>query len=177
MDVAIVGGTGEEGFGLALRLVTAGVGVVIGSRSEERGAAAATRAVEVLGVGANVAGTTNELAVSQTDTVIVTVPFEGQAETYRTIKPHLRAGAVVMDATSPLATAVGGRAWQVVRPWHGSAAEQAAAILAPGVRVVGAFHTISGHALRDLDRPLESDVLVCGNDAEAKSLVGGLIDD
>src|SRR5919109_4523358 len=157
MDVAIVGGTGEEGFGLALRLVTAGVGVVIGSRSEERGAAAATRAVEVLGVGANVAGTTNELAVSQTDPVIVTVPFEGQAETYRTIKPHLRAGAVVMDATSPLATAVGGRAWHVVRPWHGSAAEQAAAIVGEGARMTAGVHTILGRALMDVEHPMERD--------------------
>jgi NADPH-dependent F420 reductase len=109
--------------------------------------------------------------------VVVTVPYAGQTEIYRSIKGSIRPRSIVIDATSPLATAVGGRAWQVVRPWHGSAAEQAAAILAPGVRVVGAFHTISGHALRDLDRPLESDVLVCGNDAEAKSLVGGLIDD
>lgn len=176
MDVAIVGGTGEEGFGLALRLAKAGVGVVIGSRSEERGAAAASRAVGALGVGANVVGTTNELAVSQADTVVVTVPFEGQAETYRTVKQHLRAGAVVMDATSPLATAVGGRAWHVVRPWHGSAAEQAAAIVGQGARMTAGFHTISARALMDVEKPMESDVLVCGDDQEAKTIVGALVE-
>jgi NADPH-dependent F420 reductase len=176
MDVAIVGGTGEEGFGLALRLAKADVGVVIGSRSEERGEAAAARATEALGGGANVTGTTNELAVSQTDTVFVTVPFEGQAETYRAIKPSLRRDAVIIDATSPLATAVGGRAWHVVRPWHGSAAEQAAAILGDGVRMTAAFHTISARALMEVEAPMESDVLVCGDDAEAKSIVGGLIE-
>jgi NADPH-dependent F420 reductase len=176
MDVAIVGGTGEEGFGLTLRLAEAGLGVVIGSRSEERGAAAAARAVETLGTGANVTGTTNELAVSRTDTVFVTVPFEGQAATYRAIKPQLRREAIVMDATSPLATAVGGRAWHVVRPWHGSAAEQAAAIVGDGIRMTAGFHTVSARALTDIERPMDSDVLVCGDDPEAKSTVGGLIE-
>jgi len=108
--------------------------------------------------------------------VFVTVPFAGQAEIYRAIKDHVAAGTIVVDCTSPLATAVGGRAWHVLRPWHGSAAEQATAILDPGVRMVAAFHTIAGDALRDLDHPLESDVLVCGKDAEAKSVVGGLIE-
>ena len=72
---------------------------------------------------------------------------------------------------------MGGRAWHVVRPWHGSAAEQAKAILDPGVRMVGAFHTISGEALQDLEHEMESDVLVCGTDKEAKAVVGGLIED
>lgn len=176
MDVAIVGGTGEEGFGLALRLAKAGVPVVIGSRSEERGAAAAARAVETLGAGATVTGTTNELAVAMAETVFVTVPFAGQAETYRAIKPHVRPGAVICDATSPLATAVGGRAWHVVRPWHGSAAEQAAAIVGDGVRMTAAFHTISAHSLLAIDEPMDSDVLVCGDDAGAKATIGGLIE-
>lgn len=175
-DVAIVGGTGEEGFGLALRLATAGNRIVIGSRSEERGAAAAARAVEALGRSADIVGTTNEDAVSQADTVFVTVPFEGQAETYRAIKPHLRAGAVVCDATSPLATAVGGRAWHVLRPWHGSAAEQAAAILGDGPRMTAGFHTISARALTAIDASMDSDVLVCGDDPDAKAVIGGLIE-
>ena len=106
----------------------------------------------------------------------MTVPFAGQAEIYRAIKPAVPAGAIVLDATSPLATAVGGKPWQVVRPWHGSAAEQADAILSQGVRMVAAFHTIAGHALQDLDRSLESDVLVCGDDAEAKAVVGSLVE-
>jgi NADPH-dependent F420 reductase len=176
MDVAVIGGTGEEGFGLALRLGRAGHRIVIGSRDAERGAAAAERARELLGGDARVEGTSNAEAAG-TEVVAVTVPFAGQAEIYRSIKASVGAGSILIDATSPLATAVGGRAWQVIRPWHGSAAEQATAILGPGVRVVGAFHTISGHALQDLERPLDSDVLVCGDDREAKSLVGGLIDD
>ncbi len=177
MDVAVIGGTGEEGFGLTLRLARAGHHVVIGSRSAEKGGAAAAHANELLGGDANVEGTTNEEAAAVAGVVAVTVPFAGQADIYRVIKPAVPADAIVVDATSPLATAVGGKAWQVVHPWHGSAAEQADVILSQGVRMVAAFHTIAGHALRDLDRPLESDVLVCGDDAEAKAIVGSLIDD
>ena len=108
--------------------------------------------------------------------MFVTIPFEGQAEIYRTIKGSVTSGAVVCDATSPLATAVGGRAWHVLRPWHGSAAEQAAAILGDGIRMVAGFHTISAEALHALDVPMDSDVLVCGDDPEAKRTVGRLIE-
>jgi NADPH-dependent F420 reductase len=176
MDISIIGGTGDEGFGLTLRLGRAGHHVTIGSRIAEKGSAVADTAREMLGAGANVDGAANEEAAGA-GVVIVTVPFEGQAETYRAIKGAVKPGTIVVDCTSPLATAVGGRAWHVVRPWHGSAAEQAKAILDPGVRIVAAFHTISGEALQDLEHEMESDVLVCGTDKEAKAVVGGLIDD
>jgi NADPH-dependent F420 reductase len=176
MQVSVIGGTGEEGFGLVLRLATAGHHVTIGSRSTEKGEAAAERARAIVGSGATVDGTTNEEAAAAAYLIAVTVPFGGQADIYRAIKPAVRAGSVVLDATSPLATAVGGRAWQVVRPWHGSAAEQAEAILGKGVRIVAGFHTIAGEALQALDHPLDSDVIVCGDDAEAKAMVGGLVE-
>jgi NADPH-dependent F420 reductase len=118
----------------------------------------------------------NPDAVAETDTVFVTVPFGGQADTYRSIKDAFRPGTVVCDCTSPLATAVGGRPWQVVTPWQGSAAEQAKALLPGAVRLVSAFQTVSGEALRDLDRPLVGDVLVCGADPNAKATVGALIE-
>ena len=175
MKIAIIGGTGDEGFGIALRLGRAGREVTIGSRSQEKGTAAADRARELLG-DAEIDGATNQAAARGADVVFVTVPFEGQAEIYRSIKDDVAAGAIVVDCTSPLATAVGGRAWQVVRPWHGSAAEQAQAILDPGVRMVSAFHTISGEQLNDLSRPMESDVFVCGKHADAKAAVGELIE-
>jgi len=176
MDIAIIGGTGEEGFGLTLRLAKAGNHLTIGSRSQEKGEAAAQKARELVGAGANVDGATNEAAAAGSPVVFVTVPFAGQAEIYRSIKDAVADGTIVVDCTSPLATAVGGRAWHVVRPWHGSAAEQAKAILSPGVRMVAAFHTISGEALQDLGHEMDSDVLVCGTDKEAKALVGGLVD-
>jgi NADPH-dependent F420 reductase len=176
MDISVIGGTGEEGFGLTLRLARAGQHVIIGSRSEEKGATTAEKAVGILGGDAKVSGTTNELSAERGDVIFVTVPYAGQADIYRAIKDHVAAGKIVVDATSPLATAVGGRAWHVIRPWHGSAAEQAKAILDPGVKMVAAFHTISGEQLQDLERPMDSDVLVCGTDKEAKATVGELID-
>ncbi|HSJ52007.1 MAG TPA: NADPH-dependent F420 reductase [Actinomycetota bacterium] len=176
MKLAVIGGTGEEGFGLTLRLARVGHHVVIGSRSEEKGAGRAADARGLLGEDAEVSGTTNEQAAASGEVVFVTVPFAGQADIYRAIKRHIAPGTIVCDATSPLATAVGGRAWHVVRPWHGSAAEQAAAILDPAVRMTAAFHTISAEQLQALERPMDSDVLVCGDDPEAKATVGELID-
>jgi NADPH-dependent F420 reductase len=177
--VGIVGGTGDEGFGLALRLAKAGHHVTIGSRSQERGEQAARNARERLGPDAPVDGTQNEaLAASEQDVLFVTVPYGGQADTYRTLKDHLPEGRIVCDCTSPLATAVGGRPWQVIRPWHGSAAEQAEALLGRGrTRLVSGFQTVSGELLQDIERPMEGDVLLCGADAEAKAAVGALVED
>jgi 8-hydroxy-5-deazaflavin:NADPH oxidoreductase len=178
MDVAMIGGTGAEGFGLALRLAKAGHHVVIGSRDAARGADAAARAQGL--AGGSVEGTDNATAAAAAGddgVVAVTVPYEGQAAIYRSISDAVAADAVVLDATSPLATAVGGRPWQVLRPWHGSAAEQAHALLGGRARVVAALHTIAAEALQDLDHDLDSDVLVCGDDPDAKARVGSLIDD
>jgi len=176
MDITVIGGTGEEGFGLTLRLAKAGQHVIIGSRYEEKGQTVAGKAREILGGSAEVDGTTNEKAAEQGDLVFVTVPYAGQADIYRAIKDHVAEGKIVVDCTSPLATAVGGRAWQVIRPWHGSAAEQAKSLLNPKVNMVAAFHTISGEQLQDIEHPMESDVMVCGKDPEAKAMVGELID-
>ena len=174
MEIAVIGGTGDEGFGIAIRLARAGHNVVIGSRSGERGVQAAERAREVLGGDTPVDGTTNETAASSAELVFVTVPYAGQADIYRSIKDHVPPGRVVCDTTTPLATAVGGRPWQVVRPWHGSAAEQAKALLGEGVRLVSGFHTVSAEPLQDLEHSVEGDVLLCGDDVEAKGQIGAL---
>ncbi len=175
MDISVIGGTGEEGFGLTLRLAKAGRHVIIGSRSEEKGQTVAGKAREIIGADALVDGTTNEKAAEQGDIVFVTVPYGGQADIYRAIKDHVADGKVVVDCTSPLATAVGGRAWQVIRPWHGSAVEQAKALI-PKANFVSAFHTISGEQLQDLEHAMESDVFVCGKDPQAKAAVGELVE-
>lgn len=167
MDVAIVGGTGAEGRGIALRLASAGHRVVIGSRDAARAAESAASVGATVGRGDAATGLANDAAAAAADVVFLTVPFVAQAEICR---------AIVCDATSPLATAIGGKPWETLRPWHGSAAEQAAALLGERVRVVAAFHTIAAGALAALDTPIDSDVLVCGDDADAKAVVGGLID-
>lgn len=176
MKLAIVGGTGEEGFGLALRLGAAGHDVVIGSRQAERGAEAAEKALDLLGSEGSVTGTSNQEAVASNEVIFVTVPFAGQADIYSSIKDHVSKGSVIIDATSPLATAVGGKPWQVVAPWHGSAAEQAQAILGDKAKIVSAFQTIPGRELQDLGHRMDADVPVCGDDADAKAVAGALIE-
>lgn len=174
--IAIVGGTGDLGFGLALHLARSGHQVVIGSRSEERGAEAAKRANEELEGGADVGGMENTKAVAEAEVIFVTVPYGGQADIYRSIGEALPPEAVVCDTTTPLATAVGGRAWHVLRPWHGSAAEQAKTLLPRGARMVSGFHTVSAEMLQDLSTAPKGDVLLCGDDAEAKAAIGALVD-
>jgi NADPH-dependent F420 reductase len=173
MAVAIVGGTGDLGFGLAVRFVAGGVDVVIGSRAADRAGQAADRARQAA-EGATVGGAENLEAVAGAEVVFVTVPYSGQADIYRSIRDHVPGDAVVCDTTTPLATAVGGRPTHVVRPWHGSAAEQAAAILGPGTPVVSGFHTVSAERLEDLDAEVDEDVLLCGDDSDAKARIGAL---
>ena len=159
--VCVVGGTGDEGFGLALRWAKAGVEVVIGSRDETRATEAAKRLAERV-PAANVTGLENTEAVASCDVVVVTVPFGGQAAIYKSISDHVHDGAVVVDCTVPVAAAVGGRATNVLGVWQGSAAQQAASLLPKETIVMAGFHTLSAAALNELEAPLEGDVLICG---------------
>lgn len=170
--VAVVGGTGKEGFGLAGRWAKAGLDVVIGSRDEGRAAAAADR-LRALVPTAAVSGALNHEAVAEAEIVVVTVPFGGQAATYRSIASHLTEDAVVVDCTVPVAAATGGRPWHVLGVWQGSAAQQAASVLERS-GVCAAFHSLSAAALSDLACPLHGDVLVCGPRA-AKGAVEALV--
>lgn len=176
VTVAIVGGTGDLGFGLAVRLAAAGVAVTIGSRAEERAREAAGRVRQAAGDDAPVDGAENPAAVAAAELTFVTVPYGGQADTYRSLREHWPPGAIVCDTTTPLATAIGGRPTQVLRPWHGSAAEQAAALLPDGVRLVAGFHSVSAEPLTDLAEPLDADVLLCGDDGESKGAVGAMVE-
>jgi NADPH-dependent F420 reductase len=123
-----------------------------------------------------VEGGENAAAVLGAQVVVVTVPFAGMVEIYESIAPALQSGQVVLDATSPLMSAVGGKAWEAIRPWHGSAGELAASLVPDDVSVVAGFHTIGAHALAALDREIESDALLCADDEDARRLVGELID-
>lgn len=176
MDVAIVGGTGDEGFGLALRLCTAGVRVTIGSRALERAQEAAARVGEAVGPEAPVEGAENPAAVSEAGLVFVTVPYAGQAATYRSLKDHWADGTIVCDTTTPLASAVGGRATQLLRPWQGSAAEQARSMLPGGVSLVSGLHSVGAEPLSNLSEEVDADALLCGDDAEAKAAVGEMVE-
>src|SRR5437899_772780 len=177
MDVAIVGGTGAEGFGLALRLAKAGHHVTIGSRLAEKAAASVEEAKTSLGPTASVDGDVNAGSVVGKAVVFVTVPFAGQAMVYDAIKDALVPATVVCDCTSPLMTAVGGRASHALRPWHGSAAEFAKSLLPKGTRLVAAFHTIAADVLRALHEAADSAAHVLGDDPYAKAVAGSMTAD
>lgn len=164
--VAVLGGTGEQGRGLARRFALAGCSVVLGSRDAARAAAAA----EAL-PGA-VTGTDNAQAAQAGDVVVVAVPWEGHRELLASLAGQL-AGKVVVDCVNPLGFDKQGAYALPVE--EGSAAQQAAAVL-PESRVVGAFHHVSAVLLLDeqVDN-LDTDVLVLGDDREATDLVQALV--
>jgi hypothetical protein len=172
--VPIVGGTGALGFGLALRLANAGVAVVIGSRSLERAQEAAERLRERL-PDAQVEGLTNEDAAQRGDIVLLCVPFRNQSENLTNLKNVLREGQILVDATVPLAAAVGGRATRLLGVPQGSAGQQAQEMAPDGVQVVSALHTVGAPKLADLDEELDEDVPVAGDKKDAKRAVAELI--
>ena len=178
MTIAIVGGTGPEGSGLALRWARAGETVIIGSRDAKRAAEAAEKLVQELGEAAgvldrHVSGAENIAACRSADIVVLTVPFEVHAETLKHLKPALRPGHILVDATVPLAASVGGRATRTLGLWQGSAAQQTAELVSGGVSVVAAFHNTSAHVLLG-DGPVDCDVIVCSDDKDAAKRVRAL---
>jgi NADPH-dependent F420 reductase len=159
-SIGIVGGTGPEGKGLAARFARAGVEVIIGSRSAERGEAAAA---EVAGLtGGKVRGGTN-LDAAAGEVVIITLPYDGLKDTLGPLAATI-GGKIVVSAVVPMRFE-GGRP-QMVDVADGSAAEEIRALL-PQARVVGAFQNLSAHKLMDVDHGLEGDVIVCADDREA----------
>lgn len=172
--VAVIGGTGDEGFGLSARWATAGIELVIGSRDQGRADDAAARLKELV-PAANVTGAENAAAASNADVVVVTVPFSGQATIFKSIAESIGEGAVVVDCTVPVGAAVGSKVGHVLGVWEGSAAQQAQGILPRGTKLCSAFHTLAAVALGDLEHELEGDVLVCGPKA-GKPVVKELVE-
>jgi 8-hydroxy-5-deazaflavin:NADPH oxidoreductase len=167
--IAIIGGTGPAGMGLALRWARAGEEVIIGSRDEKRAQQAAEATKQKAGPGTNVSGMENSAACAAADILMLTVPFEGQAALLKQLKPAIPEGSIVIDATVPLASSVGGRASRPLGVWQGSAAEQTAELVPKGVSVVAAFHNLSAEILNG-DDPLDCDVIVCSDDPDAAQL-------
>ena len=171
--IAVIGGTGPEGSGLALRWARAGESVVIGSRDGERAKAAAAVLSDKAGGLGSVEGVENAVAVKMCDIVVLTVPFSGQAELLKQLKPSFRQGTVLIDATVPLAAAVGGRPTRVLGVWQGSAAEQAQEMVGKNVTVAAAFHSLSATVLSG-DGEIDCDVIVCSDDDRARQVASEL---
>jgi 8-hydroxy-5-deazaflavin:NADPH oxidoreductase len=174
-SVSILGATGALGFGLAVRLGRAGTPVVIGSRDVGRAQEAAERARAAVPEG-SFKGLENAEAAQRSEIVVLSVPFRNQSENLTNLKPVLREGQLLIDATVPLAAAVSGKATRMLGVWQGSAAQQAQEMVPDGVRVVSALHTISATILGDLDHQLDEDILVCGNRKADKQVAIELIE-
>ncbi len=173
-SIAILGGTGPAGMGLALRWARAGESIVIGSRSTDRAREAAERIKEKVGPNAKITGDTNANACAATDLLALTVPFEGQAALLKELKAAFKPGTILMDATVPLASAIGGRASRTIGVWQGSAAQQSAELVPKGVTVVAAFQNCSADVMNG-DGPVECDVIVCSDDPAATQTVCDLV--
>ena len=164
--IGFIGGTGPEGRGLALRFAMAGGEVAIGSRDAAR-ARAAAESVKALADGLSVNGGLNDEVAERADTVFIAVPYAGHRATLESLRERLD-GKTVVDVVAPIAFERG--AARAVAVEEGSAAEQARKCL-PNSRVVGAFHNLSAEELLKPDALIDADVVVCADDADAKSAV------
>ena len=157
--VAVIGGTGAEGSGLATRWAAAGYRVLVGSRFPER---AKEIASDIGGEGMD-----NETAAAACDIAVLTVPFNAQRGTLLGLREHLQ-GKILVDVTVPL---VPPKVMRVQMPAEGSAAQIAQDILGEGIKVVSAFQNVSAAHLKDIDHSIDCDVLVTGDDPGARAEV------
>ena len=171
--VAILGGTGPEGLGLANRFARAGERIVIGSRDPQRAQDAAKNLRDAIGASAQIEGAGNADAAAQSDVALLTIPFSGMAGLLKELKPVWKPGTVVIDTTVPLAAAVGGAPSKMLGVWQGSAAEAARELLPKEVALAAAFHNLSASLLEG-DAAVECDVLVCSDDEKAKQVASEL---
>ena len=171
LTIAVLGGTGKEGRGLAYRWAKAGYRVLIGSRSPERAVTAASGIMEKLEGSSSVVGASNLEAAEQADIVVLTVPYAAHRETLEGVKDALK-GKLLIDVTVPLMPP---KISKVQMPPEGSAAQEAKAILGEDVQVAAAFQNISHeHLMTDGD--VDCDVLVTGSSKEARNEVLTLVE-
>jgi NADPH-dependent F420 reductase len=175
MKLGIIGGTGGQGLGIAIRFVQAGEDVIIGSRTMEKAQAAVDKMKDLLKEDVpNVKAAENPDAAAEGDVLILTVPLAAQVATLKSIK-ECAAGKILIDPTGPLETAIGGSPMKCLYLPDGAASEKTQKFL-PEAKVVCAFNNISSGALMNFTEPIDCDCLIAGDDPEAKKTVGKLID-
>ena len=177
-QIAIIGGTGDQGKGLALRWAVAGYEIFLGSRDAQRGRASADsmRSLLPAGTKGTIEGGGNAEAAARARLVVLAVPFAAQVPTLREIRDSLQPGTLLLDVTVPLEPAVGGRPTRVLGVWAGSAAEQSAELVPEGVAVVSAFQNVSAKVLADLAHSVECDILVCGDTKAHREQIRPLVE-
>ncbi|AWX32439.1 MAG: NADPH-dependent F420 reductase [Methanosphaera sp.] len=177
MKVAIIGGTGAQGLNIAKRLAIAGEEIIVGSRTEEKALTKVEEVKELLSdYDINICGMANEDAAKEGELLILTVPLAAQKPTLNSIKEFVD-DKILIDATVPLETAIGGSPARFVDLMEGSAAERTAKILKKtSVKVVSAFNNISNSHLENIPEPIDCDCLISGDDNDAKKTVAELIE-
>jgi hypothetical protein len=170
--IAVIGGTGQEGSGLAFRWALHGHEVVIGSRSVEKADATATALNALLAGRGQVEAASNEDAAASAEIVVLTVPYAAQRSTAEAVRAHLE-GKILVDVTVPLAPPVD----RVQLPGGESAALALQRVLGSGVKVVSAFQNVSAVHLKDASHEVDCDVLVCGDDRDSRARVIALAAD
>ena len=173
MKIAVLGGTGAQGYGFALRWAAAGHEVLIGSRSAEKAEQTAARLLAALHGHGTVRGLSNQQAAAAAEIALLAVPYPHQLAVLQAVRESLQ-NKLLISVVVPLRPP---RVSQVWPPPGGSAAQEAREILGVGARVVIAGQNVSAVHLTDLDRPIDCDVLVCGDRPEDKELVQGLVRD
>src|SRR5262245_60766682 len=167
ISIGLLGGTGEEGKGLALRWARAGARVVIGSRAADRARETAEQLNKIL--GSSEIGHGDNHRAAQCDFVLLSVPFQHAAETLDVVQSEIRPGAILIDATVPVSFDKGKASY--AEPPEGSASEHLRARLRSEIPLVGAFKTIPAHSMEALDEGLDCDDFVVGDEQDARSRV------
>ena len=178
MKISIIGGTGSQGLNLCKRFAIAGEDVIIGSRKEEKALTKVEECLDLLKDYDNIKmeGMSNEDAAKAGDLLILTVPLSAQKPTLQSIKDFV-GDKIVLDATVPLETAIGGSPARFIDLMEGSAAERTAKILKKtDAKVIAAFNNISNSLLENIPEPIDCDCLIAGNDNEAKKIAIELIE-
>jgi 8-hydroxy-5-deazaflavin:NADPH oxidoreductase len=176
MKIAIIGGTGGQGLGIAIRFVQAGEDVIIGSRTVEKAQAAVDKVKGLLAEDEilNLKAAENSDAAGEAELLVLTVPLAAQKSTLLSIKEGA-AGKTLLDATGPLESAIGGSPITYLALWDGAAAERSARIL-KDTNVVCAFNNISSSALMNFTEPIDCDCLISGDDADSKVVATEVIE-
>ena len=172
--VALIAGTGNLGLGLALRWAQAGEKVLVGSRTLDKARSAAEQVRNAV-PGCDVAALLYADAVQQSKVIVLSLPLSARIEVLKLLRTCWQPGTVLIDTTVPLERSVGGRLSHILPLWEGSAAEQTARYVPDTVHVTAALHSVSARSLHDLDQPLQSDVLVVGDNKEARRIAADWI--
>jgi NADPH-dependent F420 reductase len=161
--IAIIGGTGDLGFGLALRWAKAGREIIIGSREKRKAIEAAALIKNILGEPVKVRGLENREAAREAQIILISIPFQFVVPLMKYVRDVLFEGDIIISVVVPLAVEIGGFSpTQIVVPWQGSAAELIKSLAPPGVWVVSAFQNMSATRLQNMEHPVDCDAIVCG---------------